>query len=448
MYDDLRATIHNDLPLLRRELDRLIRIPSVSAPGHDPSHVRESADTVARQLREAGLEDVQVLEVAGAHPAVYGRADGPPDAPTVLLYAHHDVQPAGPVDQWTSDPFEPVERDGRLFARGAADDKAGIVMHLGTIRALHDAPINLKVFIEGEEEIGSLHLVDFLDQYGDLLDADVIIVGDAANWAPGTPAVTTSLRGLVDCTVTVRTLHHGVHSGVMGGAYPDAITALARIIASLHDADGTVAIEGLLADDAPGPDVDLADIEEQASPLSGVRTLGSGKMSSRLWRRPALAVVAVEAVPIDAAINQIVPQARAKLSLRIAPGQNADEAMEALVAHVESAAPWGAHVEVARGAQGDAFDLDTAGPAYHAIRRGMEEAYGMPPLEMGVGGSIPFVGAFADRYPEAEVLLIGAGDMTSRFHGPDESLELADLERAIVAQSIALVELASEAERG
>ncbi len=447
MYEDLRATIHDDLPLLRRELDRLIRIPSVSAPGHDPELVRASADAVARLLTEAGLEDVQLLEVEGAHPAVYGRAEGPPDAPTVLLYAHHDVQPPGPVDQWTSDPFEPVERDGRLFARGAADDKAGIVMHVGTIRALRNAPVNLKVFIEGEEEIGSVHLVDFLDRYGDLLEADVIVVGDAGNWAPGTPALTTSLRGLVDCTVTVRTLRHAVHSGMLGGAYPDAIAVLSRIIASLYDDDGTVAIEGLLSDDAPGPDIGVADIEEQADPLPGVRTLGSGKMTSRLWRQPALSVVAIEAVPLDGAINQIVPEARAKLSLRTAPGQDPAEAMDALVAHVEAAVPWGAHVEVTRGAQGDAFDIETSGPAYDAIRRGMEEGYGMPPLEMGVGGSIPFVGAFADRYPGAEVVLIGVGDMTSRIHGPDESLELADLERAIVAQSVALLELASHAER-
>jgi acetylornithine deacetylase/succinyl-diaminopimelate desuccinylase-like protein len=438
MYEQLRATIRDDLPRTLRELEELVRIPSVSAPGFDPAAVRSSAEAVARLMRDAGLADVRLLESEGAHPAVFGTAAGPPGAPTVLLYAHHDVQPPGPREQWESDPFEPVERNGRLYARGAADDKSGIAMHLGTIRALRDLPVTVKMFVEGEEEIGSLHLNHFLATHGDALEADVIIVGDAGNWAPGLPAITTSLRGMAECIVTVRTLEHAVHSGVLGGSYPDAISALARMLASLHDDRGNVAVEGLEWGEAEGPDLDPQDVRDQAAPLPGVQTLGSGKMTTRLWRRPAISIVAIEAVPIAEAINQIVPEARAKVSMRTAPGQDPHAAMDALVAHLERSAPWGVDVDVQPGATGEAFELDTTGPAHGATREAMEIGYGHAPLEMGVGGSIPFVAAFAHRFPRAEVILIGAADMTSRIHGPNESLELADLERAILSQTVAL----------
>ena len=446
MYEDLRATINRDLPRTRSELEAMVRIPSVSAPGFDPAEVHRSAEAVAQLLRESGLDDVQLFELEGAHPAVFGTKAGPPGAPTVLLYAHHDVQPAGPAEQWTSDPFEPVERDGRLFARGAADDKAGIAMHLGTVRAFDDLPVTVKVLVEGEEEIGSRHLEAFLSSHGDELDADVIIVGDAGNWAPGTPAITTSLRGIVECTVTVRTLEHGVHSGTLGGAYPDAIAALARMIATLHDDDGAVAVEGLVHGEAEGPDVDPDDIRQQANPLPGVETLGNGKMITRLWHRPAISVVAFESVPISEAINQIVPEARAKISMRTAPGQDPGEAFDALASHLQKVAPWGVHVALERGATGEAIELDTTGPAYSAMRRAMELGYGVPPIDMGVGGSIPFVAAFAERFPGAEVILIGVADMSSQIHAPDESLEIADLERAIVSQAIALAMFGETAE--
>lgn len=439
MHKDIRNAVHNDLGRTLSELESMIEIPSVSAAGYDPAEVIRSAEFVASLLRNVGLDSVRLLELEGAHPAVYGEKIVSVEAPTVLLYAHHDVQPPGPPDQWDTDPFAPVERDGRLYGRGSADDKAGIAMHLGTIRALgEDPPVNIKVFVEGEEEIGSRHLIDFLDAFADLLGADVIIIGDAGNWARGVPGITTSLRGLVDCIITARTMKYAVHSGSYGGVYPDAITALARTLAGLHNDDGSVAVAGLVSDVADGPDITKHELDEQVLPAPGVELVGSGTLTSRMWRQPAISVLAIEAVPIGEAINQIVPEARAKVSMRIPPGQDAGEAMSALVAHLQASAPWGVELEIEQGGVGEALELDTSGPAHDAYRAGMLEGYGTAAVEMGVGGSIPFVAAFSERYPKAEVLLVGVADPTSRYHGPNESLELADLESAIVAQAVAL----------
>jgi acetylornithine deacetylase/succinyl-diaminopimelate desuccinylase-like protein len=444
MHDDIRSTIHEDFPRTMDELEQMIRIPSVSAPGYDPAAVRASADLVADLMRASGLDDVRLLELEGAHPAVYGERRGPEGAPTLLLYAHHDVQPPGPASEWDTDPFAPHVEGGRLYGRGSADDKCGIAMHLASIRAFGDhLPVTVKVFIEGEEEVGSHHLVDFLDAYADLLSADAIIIGDAGNWLPGVPGLTTSLRGLVDCIVTVRTLRYAVHSGSFGGAYPDAITSLARILSRLHEDDGTVAIGGLVRSEPEGPEVTGEDIAGQALPVEGVSLIGQGTLASRLWSQPSISVLAIEAVPIGEAINQIVPTARAKVSMRLAPGEDADRAMDALVAHIEEAAPWGVQVSVERGGVGEAFALDTTGPTYDAYRAGMRVGYGHEVVEMGMGGSIPFVAAFAERYPNAEVLLIGVSDPTSRYHGPNESVEIADLESSIVAQAVAFRELTS-----
>ncbi|MGI9642271.1 MAG: dipeptidase [Acidimicrobiia bacterium] len=444
MHENIRSAVQNELDRTLSELKSMIEIPSVSAPGYDPEEVVRSAEFVASLLRDVGLDGVRLLELEGAHPAVFGEKIVSAEAPTVLLYAHHDVQPPGPAEQWDTAPFVPTTRDGRLYARGSSDDKAGIAMHLGTIRALgEDLPVNIKVFIEGEEEIGSRHLVDFLDAYAELLAADVIIIGDAGNWAPGVPGITTSLRGLVDCIVTARTMKYAVHSGSFGGVYPDAITALVRTLAGLHHDDGSVAVAGLVSGVADGPDITKDEVDEQVLPAPGVQLVGSGTLTSRMWRQPAISVLAIEAVPIGEAINQIVPEARATVSMRIPPGQDATQAMTALVDHLHASAPWGVELTIEMGGVGEAFELDTSGPAYDAYRAGMLEGYGTAAVEMGVGGSIPFVAAFSDRYPDAEVLLVGVADPTSRYHGPNESLELADLESAIVAQAVAMTLIGS-----
>lgn len=439
MTTPIRLFVEEDAARIRDELELLVRIPSVSAPGYPEAEVRRSADTVASLLSASGLDNVRLLEIDGAHPAVYGEILGPVDAPTVLLYAHHDVQPPGPDDDWDTTPFEPFERDGRVFGRGSADDKAGIVLHLASIRALgDDIPVTIKVFIEGEEEIGSPHLAGFLDEYGKLLNSDVIVIGDSGNWRVGEPTLTTSLRGLVDCIVTTQTLQHPVHSGSFGGTYPDANTVLARVLASLHNDDGSVAVEGLVEYDADPLDLTEEELASQMRPVGDLELIGRGSLTSRLWTRPSISVLAIDSVPINEAINQLVPVASAKVSMRIAPGQDPEAAMNALVSHIEAAAPWGAQVKVQRGAMGAAIDIATDGPAFDAYRDGMREGYGRQPIEAGMGGSIPFVAELSNLYPEAALLLIGVADPTSQYHAPNESVEFADIISAAIAQSIAI----------
>ncbi len=439
MHDDLRIAVDHLMPALREDFESLVRIPSVSAPGYDPGEVRRSASFVVDLLEGAGFAEARLLEIEGAHPAVYAQIEAPPGAPTVLLYAHHDVQPPGPSSDWDTDAFQPAERNGRLYGRGTSDDKAGIIVHVGAIKALQGSPpVGVKVLIEGEEEIGSTHLGRFLDTYHDLLTADVIVIADAGNWAIGTPTFTKSLRGLADCTVEVRTLQNAVHSGVFGGAVPDALTVLARLLATLHDDNGEVAIPGLLAEDTTTLHLSEAELRAQAEPVDSIELLGSGSLTSRLWTKPAVSVLAIDAPPTTEAINQLVPVARAKVSLRIAPGDDPQRALAALIDHLESNVEWGAEVTVTPGATGEAFKMDTGGQAYDAFRQAFAEAWGAETVEMGVGGSIPFVADFAERFPAATILLTGVADPMCRAHGPNESQDLDELRRGILAEAIAL----------
>src|SRR6266542_3329077 len=236
----IRERVAELMPEIQDALERLVRIPSVSLPEFDPANVRRSGELTRDLLDEAGLQ-TEILEVHGAHPAVLGRIPAPRGAPTILLYAHHDVQPEGPLDLWASPPYEPVERDGRLYGRGTSDDKAGIAMHLASVRAWDGRPpAGVTVFVEGEEESSSEHLGEFLSKYSDKLGADVVILADAGNWRTGEPALTISLRGIAACFIEVRTLDHAVHSGEYGGAIPDALTTLCRTLGTLHDDKGSV----------------------------------------------------------------------------------------------------------------------------------------------------------------------------------------------------------------
>lgn len=443
MHEHLKTAVETLMPSLRSDLEGLIRIPSVSAPDFDPAQVRRSAEATAELMRGAGLQQVQLLEHGDAHPATFGRLPGPEGAPTVLLYAHHDVQPPGDLDSWNRDPFTPVEEEGRLYGRGSSDDKAGIIVHMGAIRALGDnPPVTIKVFVEGEEEIGSANLEGFLADHGDLLEADVIVIADSGNWRVGTPALTTSLRGLVSVYVEVRTLAAGVHSGGFGGVIPDSLTVLARILAGLHDEQGNVAVPGLVSGQADPLDLTEEELRAQAGVLDGVEFIGEGSLTGRLWMKPAISVLAIDAPSVGKAINQLVPVARAKVSMRIAPGQDAAAAMEALVAHLESQPAWGAHVTVTPHEIGEAFALTTDDPRFEAFRSAFAEAWATDPVEIGVGGSIPFVAAFSERFPRAAILLTGVADPMSRAHGPDESLDLGELQRGIVAEAVALTNLA------
>lgn len=438
----LREAVAREMPAVRVQLEALVRIPSVSALAFDQVHVDDSAQAVATLLRDAGMSDVEVLREGGA-PAVVGHLPGPPGAPTVLLYAHHDVQPPGEDADWTSAPFEPVEREGRLYGRGAADDKAGVLAHLAAIRA-HDGrpPVGVTVFVEGEEESGSPSLGQILHRHRDRLSADVLVLADSANWKIGVPALTTSLRGLVEAFVEVRTLEHAVHSGMYGGAVMDALTALTRLLGCLHDDAGVASVPGLHATEAADLDLTEAELRADASVLDGVRLVGAGRLTSRLWTRPALTVVGIDAPSTERASNTLQPRARAKLSMRVAPGQDPMQAYEALAAHLRANAPWGVQVEVTLKETGAGFAADADGPAYDAARASFADAWGVAPVDMGVGGSIPFIAEFAEIFPDAAILVTGVEDPDTRAHGADESLHLGEFERVCLAEAILLERLA------
>jgi acetylornithine deacetylase/succinyl-diaminopimelate desuccinylase-like protein len=444
--DQLRARIAALMPQVRADLEALVRIPSVSAPAFDARHVEDSAVAVADLLRGAGLPEVEIVraQVAGGAgaPAVIGHRPGPAGAPTVLLYAHHDVQPPGAEDAWTTPAFEPTERDGRLYGRGAADDKAGIAAHLAAVRALGDSlAVGVTIFVEGEEEVGSPTFGAFLDQYRDRLASDVIVVVDSTNWKLGVPALTTSLRGLVDLVVEVRTLDHAVHSGMYGGAAPDAITVLVRLLGSLWDADGNVAVAGLAHGRATDVDYPEEDLRADAGVLDGVRLVGTGRLADRLWTRPALTVTGIDAPSVATSSNTLLPSARAKISLRIAAGQDPKAALEALSAHLREHAEWGARVDVVPGELGHAFTADIGSPVYTKARWALEQAWGVPPVDIGIGGSIPFVADLAAVYPRATVLVTGIEDPDTRAHGANESLHLGEFERACLAETLLLAAL-------
>ena len=442
MHADLAAAVDALFPTIQKELEALVRIPSMSAIGYDPDEVRRSAEATADLLRRYGYDGVRLLEHPGAHPAVYGEISGPPGAPTVLLYAHHDVQPPGPDSEWDTPPFEPVERNGRLLGRGASDDKCGIVAHAAVAKLLGpNPPVSLKVFVEGEEESGSTNLLEFLKTHGPLLAADVIVIADSGNWRVGTPALTTSLRGLISVIVDVGVLESGVHSGQFGGAIPDALTILTRVLASLHDAEGNVAVPGLVSEETDPLDLTEAELRTQSGVLPDVQMIGTGSLTSRLWTRPAAAVLAIDAPPVAEAINQLIPRARAKVSVRLAPGDSPARAMQALVTHLESQPNWGATVTATPFESGEPFRLGGNDPRHDAFRRGFAEAWGRPAVDIGVGGSIPFVAAFAVAYPTAAIVLTGAADPECRAHGPNESIDLDELRRFILSEAIALREL-------
>lgn len=432
------------MPAAQADLERLVRIPSISFPGYDAAPVRASAEATADVLENAGFGGVRLIELPDVdHPAVFGEIAGPSGSPAVLLYAHHDVQPEGPVDEWASPPFEPVVRDGRLFGRGSSDDKCGIAMHAAALRAFGGSPpVTLKVIVEGEEESSTAHLPFLIEGHKDLLAADVVCIADGGNWRTGVPALETSIRGVVDCRVTVRTLDLAVHSGQYGGAVPDALSSLARILATLHDDDGSVAVEGLARIPWNGVQMTEAELREETPLRPGVELVGEGTISERLWARPAVSVLGIDAPRVREASNQLVPVATAKVSLRIVPGDDPQKARDLLAQHLVDHAPWGAEVQVDPGEAGHGLALETSGPGFAAMHRAMERAYGRPAVESGSGGSVPLVPVLARTFPNAEILIYGASDEKSQYHSIDESVDLGDLERTTLAEALLWLELA------
>ena len=435
---DLVSRVRDILPEVRRDLEDLVRIQSVWADPARRDEVARSADAVAALLRDAGFAEVQIVSEGGA-PAVIARHPAPPGARTVLLYSHHDVQPEGDARQWESPPFEPTERDGRLYGRGTADDKAGIATHLAAFRAHGgNPPVGVTVFVEGEEESGSPSLTRLLDAHRDKLAADVIVIADSDNWTADIPALTVSLRGLADCVVEVATLDHGLHSGLWGGVVPDALTVLVRLLATLHDADGNVAVAGLHEGRAAAVDRDANWVRTESGLLDGVSEIGSGTVAQRLWAKPAITVIGIDTTSIASASNTLIPSARAKVSVRVAPGGDARAHLDAVRRHLQTHVPWGAKVTVTPGDIGQPYAIDASGPVYDAARAAFREAWGVDAIDMGMGGSIPFIAEFAAAYPEATILVTGVEDPGTQAHSINESLHLGVLERAAVTEALLL----------
>jgi cysteinylglycine-S-conjugate dipeptidase len=455
MSDDerIRERIAADMPRTVAELERLVRIPSMGYPGYDPANVRASAEMTREILTEAGMENARLLELDGGHPAVFGEIRGSEGAPTVLLYAHHDVQPEGPVDQWDSPPFEPVVKDGRMYGRGAADDKSGIVVHAAAIRALlaeGDPPVTIKVVIEGEEECSTEHLPELVQGHADLLRADVAVIADGGNYRTGVPTMNTSIRGVTDIVVQVRVLPSAQHSGAYGGPIPDAITALARMIASLHTDEGDVAIEGLKRFEWEGTQVPEDEFRDESGVLDSVEMIGSGTIADRLLSSPAVAVLGVDAPAIAGSSNQIVPVARARVSLRLAPGDDPLAAHRALIDHLRDHAPWGVDVTFEGGSgfeAGHGYMVDTSTPASRAATDALARSYGRDPIEVGSGGSIPLVPMLTETFPGIEVLIWGAMDERSFIHSVNESVDLSEIEHIALAEAFFIRNLGEGAAR-
>jgi cysteinylglycine-S-conjugate dipeptidase len=440
---DLKVRISGLMPALLDDLGDLVRIQSVSADPARLAEVEKSAVKTAELFRGAGVETEIVRAYDGAPPAVVGERTGPAGAPVVLLYAHHDVQPENDPADWDSAPFEPVVRDGRLYGRGAADDKAGIAAHLGAIRALgDDLPVTVRIFIEGEEETTSATLPDLLRQQHDRLAADVIVIADSGNWDIGVPALTTSLRGIARLDIEVRTLTHAVHSGMWGGLVPDAIMALTRLLSTLWTEDGGAAVEGLVSGPATDIDYPEARLRAESGAMPGTQWVGTGPAVERLWTKPAITVTGLDAPKVAAASNTLVPAARARITVRLAPGDSSANAIARVQEHLAKHVPWGAELTIIDVDGGEPTVLPSQGPAYDAARAAFTEAWdGVAPVDVGTGGSIPFIAEFQQAFPGASILVTGVEDPDTRAHGPNEGLHLAEFERVVLGEALLLKHL-------
>lgn len=447
---DVRSVVSQAFPQSLNELKDLVRIPSVSWSSFDPNQVARSAQAVSELIVETNLfDDVFILRSKKSdseelgQPAVVARRNPAPGMPTVLLYAHHDVQPPGDLSVWESTPFEPVERSGRLYGRGAADDKAGIMAHVTALRLLPElvdnVDLGIVVFIEGEEEFGSPSFENFLSDHHELLASDVIVVADSGNWNTETPALTTTLRGNATFKLTVRTLDHALHSGMFGGAVPDAFMAFAGLVSSFYSPTGSVAVEGLYRSSVSTPEYSDEQMREESGVLDSVSLIGDGHVLERLWSQPSITVTGLDIPDVANASNTLLPSVSARISVRVAPGQSASEAFSAIHKHITEHIPFGAEVEFEDVNVGEAFSTDTSGWAAQSISDALTQAWDQEVVNMGVGGSIPFISSFVSSFPHAQVLVTGVEDPDSRAHSPNESLHIASFEKAIVAELLFLV---------
>ncbi|MFE3653785.1 MULTISPECIES: dipeptidase [unclassified Streptomyces] len=446
----LAQTVAALQPRARTELAELVAFKSVADFAQFPKSESEAAARwIADALRAEGFQDVALLDTPDGTQSVYGYLPGPAGAPTVLLYAHYDVQPPLDEDAWISPPFELTERDGRWYGRGAADCKGGMIMHLTALRALKEhggIPVNIKVIAEGSEEQGTGGLEQYATAHPELLTADAIVIGDSGNFRAGLPTVTATLRGMTMLQVRVDTLEGNLHSGQFGGAAPDALAALIRILDSLRAEDGSTTVRGLAADATwEGLQYPEADFRKDAKVLDGVGLIGTGTIADRLWSRPAVTVLGIDCPPVVGATPSVHASARALVSLRIPPGTDAVDATKLLTAHLEGAAPWGARVAVEQVGQGQPFRADTTSPAYASMAAALSEAYdGQEMQTSGLGGSIPLCNTLAGLYPDTEILLIGLSEPEAQIHAVNESVSPDELERLSLAEALFLQRFAAE----
>jgi cysteinylglycine-S-conjugate dipeptidase len=457
LIEKLSDAVQAGLPRAIADLSDLVRIPSVSWDGFDPQHVADSAAAVKALLEGLGVfESVEIAQAKLAdgdgfgQPAVLASRPARNGKPTILLYAHHDVQPPGKDEEWDSSPFEPTVRGDRIFGRGAADDKAGVLAHVASIRALvavfgTDFDLGLSVFIEGEEENGSRSFKNFLLDHHDQLAADAIVVADSDNWNTTTPALTIALRGNVKFHLKVSTLDHASHSGMFGGAAPDSMLATIKLLSTLWDDNGSVAVDGLTTYDMATPDYSEELFREEAALLDGVSPIGVGSILSRIWAQPTVTVTGIDAPSVMNASNTLAASTMVVISSRIAPGQKASDAFAALEKHLRANVPFGARLEISEIDLGDPFLVDTGGQSVADARAAMFEAWGVEPVDTGIGGSIPFLADLVEQFPAAEILVTGVEDPDSRAHSPNESLHLGVFRRAILTEALLLAKLQNRA---
>jgi acetylornithine deacetylase/succinyl-diaminopimelate desuccinylase-like protein len=441
----IKSAVAGLMPEAIADLETLVTHASCAFPGYPAEPVNAAAEAVLKLLRRSGFTNAELVEMGG-YPGIRGEIPGPPGAPTVLMYGHYDVQPAPMEQGWETDPFTPVIKvDGRMYGRGAADDKSGVIINAYATRVLHHGlAVTLKVFIEGEEETVS-HLEPYVEANPDWFRADAYIINDMGNIEVGRPVTTTALRGHIHAVITVRTLQGALHSGVFGGPAPDAQMALIRALDSLLDETGNVAVEGLHAYAWSGADFPEDLFRRQSGMVEGTELIGDGSIASRLWSRPSVTVIGMDVAPVDGAANVLIPEARARVALRIAPGQDKDEALALLAHHLERAVPWGAQVTVEHGKVSPAFATSGEGVVARKAAAALTDAFGAEPSEVGSGGTIPLLTTLAQVSPGAEFVLWGAEDVAqARIHGANESVDLAELERCIVAQALLLQSLGNQ----
>jgi acetylornithine deacetylase/succinyl-diaminopimelate desuccinylase-like protein len=427
---------------LVQDLAELVAIPSISTDGEHQKEIDQTAALTCEQMRAAGLQKVAVLKTAESNPYAYGEWLGAPGKPTVFLYAHHDVQPINYAEDWKSPAWTLTPRDGRLFGRGSADDKGAITAQLGAVAAFlktHGSlPVNVKMLVEGEEEVGSANLLGFFQEHKERIKSDVIVVCDTENIEVGLPCITNSLRGIVAATVEVQSAEMPVHSGMAGGALADAAIALDVILARLYWKNGPLPIphfydrvrpmtpaerKSLAA--LPG---DEAKWRKELGVLPGVKfaTETNVHVYEQTWRKPAVTVIAQEASTIKGASNQVLPKVAAIVSCRIVPEQEPDEVFEQLKAFLTADPPWGVRVTVKPLGSVKWWRTDPTGPAFDAAMRAMKSGFGRDAVAIGCGGTIGFVGPLAELFGGAPALLMGIEDPMSIAHAPNESLHEGD----------------------